>query len=743
MLLLTLLFLPVSTLAAQDGHPPYTELSHSYFESGNVFSLTHRSPWFYKAGDDTSWANPDFIREEFIHENWEETTYLDYLIYLEPHGVRRFSADGNIWLFKEFRIDSSLFGEVFAITGKINGALEFYVNGEKAGSAGRVGLSAEEEVTRGFFLPIEFEWGYTEQQFVAIRYSYHTMKELGPEVIVLGLELELAPEDIIEQHFEDRAAERALNIAAEGFATGASAVLGLLLLFLYIMYPKQRKNLIASILFLVIGFSSAGIIYYTIWEQPQDLIKALLINGIGLSLSAFINVWFAYKLVSKKINWLFRVFALLAVIVSAFAIYTPMITQTFALLFWVASMIYVLALFLRARIRRGMKDLDIILVGFGVYFVALITIFFLFVFGYIPRSMFKWLTVASLLVPVSYSFYLAREVARTNDLLSQKLEENKRLADEKLRQEQENKRLIESRKEELEQEVKTRTAELADAYRNLKKSHEDLKNTQQQLIQQEKMASLGLLTAGIAHEIKNPLNFVNNFSEVSRELIDELREELEKVKNNSGTDAANAIISDILDDIEANIATINKHGRRADSIVHGMLLHSRGKSGEKMPTDINKLLDEYADLAFHGLRAKDPSFNATIEKNLDPEIGSLNVVPQEISRAFLNIINNGLQATHEYFKTEGVNELITIGIFTKKLNNHIEIRIKDNGPGIPEKIRKKIFDPFFTTKSAGEGTGLGLSMTYDIIKSHNGTIHVETEEKKGTEFVITLPVDSN
>ena len=729
----------VTSAQFDPSYPPFISVTQDLFDDPGILELTYSSPWFYKAGDDTSWANSEFIIGEFIHEKWQETTYLDYLIYLEPHGQRKFRADGNIWLFKEFRVDSTLFGEPFAVTGKINGALELYVNGELAGTAGQIGSSIEEEIPRGFFQPVKFEWGHTEQQFLAVRYSYHTMRKKGPEFIILGLELDLAPRDIIEQHFEDRAAERALSIAAESFAMGASVVLGLLLLFLYIMYPRQGKNLIASMLFLVIGFSSAGVIYYTIWEQPQDIMNALLINGIGMSLSAFINVWFAYKLVSKKINWIFWVFAFLTVVLIGFSIYTPLMNQSFALFFWVVSMIYVLALFLRARIKRGMKDLDIILVGFGIYFVALITLFILFVFGYIPRSMFMWLSVTSLLVPVSYSFYLAREVARTNELLSRKLDENQRLSDEKLRQEQENKRLIETRKEELEEDVKARTAELAKAYENLKKSHDDLKNTQQQLIQQEKMASLGQLTAGIAHEIKNPLNFVNNFSDVSRELIAELREELDRLKQDKKADLEGSFVEEILGDIEANVTTITKHGKRADSIVHGMLLHSRGKSGEKMPTDINKLLDEYTDLSYHGLRAKDPDFNADIQKDFDPSIEKIELIPQDISRAFLNIINNGFQAAYEHFRKQGIKANVLISVKTELSGGNVIIRIKDNGPGIPEKIKNKIFEPFFTTKDAGEGTGLGLSMTYDIIKSHNGTIDLLSEEGKGTEFVITLP----
>ena len=729
---LLFLFNPSGFLFAQDHYPPALSVTPDLFEDGEVLSLTYEAPWFYKAGDDTDWADPEFIKGEFIHENWEETSHVQYLEYLEPYGTHPFEADGNVWFFKELKVDSTLYGESFAISGKMYGAMEVYLNGVKQGSAGIVADNRSDEVPRGYFLPISFELWDMESQYLAIRYSYQTLREIGPQFIVLGLILDMAPEATMEQHFEDSVAERSVGMAAQSFSMGASAVLGILLLFLYLMYPRQRLNLIAAILFLLIALSSIGIFFFTIWETPENFFTALIISGIGVSLSSFVNVWFAFKLIQKNKNWLFWTFLILSVFISLLTFYSVILIQNLSVLLWILSMIYVLVLFSQKRIKKGQKDLDVILIGFGIYFVGFITFLVLVITGTLPQTMVLWLSILSLLVPVSYSFYLARDVARTNELLSRKLDENQLLSDEKLRQEQKNKRLIESQKEKLAEEVKARTAELAEAYENLKKSHEELKNTQKQLIQQEKMASLGQLTAGIAHEIKNPLNFVNNFSEVSKELIEELREEI---------GSENEEIISLLDDIEANVKTINKHGKRADSIVHGMLLHSRGKSGEKMPTDINKLLDEYSDLAYHGLRAKDPGFNAYIEKELDERIGMTAVVPQELSRAFLNIINNGLQAANEYHKTKGTGEEVLIKISTKKTDGKIEIRISDNGPGIPDKIRKKIFEPFFTTKAAGEGTGLGLSMTYEIIEAHNGTINLISEKGEGTTFIITLYVE--
>ena len=283
---------------------------------------------------------------------------------------------------------------------------------------------------------------------------------------------------------------------------------------------------------------------------------------------------------------------------------------------------------------------------------------------------------------------------------------------------------LKAQNEELKKQVSIRTEEL-------NKSLNDLKATQQQLIQSEKMASLGELTAGIAHEIQNPLNFVNNFSEVNEELIKELKNEA--VKGNLEE------VKAIANDIEFNSEKISHHGKRADAIVKGMLQHSRSSSGQKELTDINALANEYLRLAYHGLRAKDKSFNATIKTDLDETIGKLNIVPQEIGRVILNLITNAFYTVSEKKKQAGDDYQPTVTVNTKKMNDAIEVTVKDNGNGIPSKVLDKIFQPFFTTKPTGQGTGLGLSLSYDIVKAHGGELKVETKEGEGSEFVIHLP----
>ncbi len=283
-----------------------------------------------------------------------------------------------------------------------------------------------------------------------------------------------------------------------------------------------------------------------------------------------------------------------------------------------------------------------------------------------------------------------------------------------------------------------RNVELANLYEESKRQKEEiqttlteLRSTQSQLIQSEKMASLGELTAGIAHEIQNPLNFVNNFSEVNSELADELEQEA----NRGNLDEVRSIARNI----KENEQKINHHGRRADAIVKGMLQHSRTSTGLKEPTDINALTDEYFRLAYHGLRAKDKSFSAKFQTDFDSTIGKVNIIPQDIGRAILNLINNSFYAVFEKSKLRVTNYEPKVTVSTKRLNGKVEIRVADNGNGIPKHIVDKIFQPFFTTKPTGQGTGLGLSLAYDILKAHGGEIKVNTREGEGSEFAMFLP----
>jgi two-component system NtrC family sensor kinase len=281
--------------------------------------------------------------------------------------------------------------------------------------------------------------------------------------------------------------------------------------------------------------------------------------------------------------------------------------------------------------------------------------------------------------------------------------------------------LLNQQKEEIEQQKNKAESTLS-----------ELKSAQAQLIQSEKMASLGELTAGIAHEIQNPLNFVNNFSEVSNELLHEMKEELTKGDKDEAMTIA--------DDVIQNLEKISHHGLRASGIVKGMLDHSRSNSGTKEPVDINVLADEYLRLAYHGLRAKDKSFNATLNTDFDASIDKIQVVPQDMGRVILNLITNAFYTVHEKKKSSSGNYDPTVTVKTKKSGNNVEVQVTDNGNGIPQKALDKIFQPFFTTKPTGQGTGLGLSLSYDIVKAHGGELKVETKEGIGSTFIIKLPI---
>ena len=300
--------------------------------------------------------------------------------------------------------------------------------------------------------------------------------------------------------------------------------------------------------------------------------------------------------------------------------------------------------------------------------------------------------------------------------------------------EAEERRISEAKKQELEYLVSERTVEITRQKEELEQAITELKATQNQLIQSEKMASLGELTAGIAHEIQNPLNFVNNFSEVSIELIDELNEEQSKPQRDTKLEA------ELLTDLKQNLQKITHHGTRASSIVKGMLQHSRASTGQRELTDINALCDEYLRLAYHGLRAKDKSFNATLKTDFDASLGQISLIPQDMGRVLLNLLTNAFYAIQQRQKRGEPGYQPTVTVSTRCADIQAVITVADNGTGISKEVQQKIFQPFFTTKPTGEGTGLGLSMAFDIVtKGHTGAITLESKEGEGTTFAITLP----
>jgi two-component system, NtrC family, sensor kinase len=366
--------------------------------------------------------------------------------------------------------------------------------------------------------------------------------------------------------------------------------------------------------------------------------------------------------------------------------------------------------------------------NFIVAFVPFVIISFLL---HISKSgVFEFLyrirALLGVLFPVSIVWMIVHLVIANKQRRALLKERNERLKEEQLNHE------IAARKEELENMVAIRTSELVEEKEKLEQTLTELKITQAQLIQREKMASLGELTAGIAHEIQNPLNFVNNFSELSVELLDEQKHLIKQDKHEEAILIANTIRS--------NLEKVVHHGKRADSIVKGMLEHSRTAKGEKQLTDLNLLTDEYLKLAYHGMRAKNKSFHTIMETHYASNLEKVYVVPQEMGRVLLNLFNNAFYAVEEMQKNSAPGYQPTLSVCTERVDTLIRIIIKDNGTGIPKPSMHKVFQPFFTTKPAGQGTGLGLSISYDIVKAHGGDIKVETEQGKGTVFTIELPL---
>ncbi len=515
------------------------------------------------------------------------------------------------------------------------------------------------------------------------------------------------------------------------FMLGIIFMVFILHISFFIMYREQKANLLfaMSALFSAIGSLVHNYYYYyaTIDQKSVFAILAsvlyaisnvLMFRSIHNFLSIRKNVLF-WVLIGIQVFSLFIGASWYKNGFNSFTGFMPIVTYLFILFLSVTAM------------KKQVKEAGILAIGFSLA----ITAFLIFLGSaildpgdHILRTPFNlssfFFLVYILAPPGSVSLFLAYDFARTSNRLQQKLDEVEILSEKNVSTEREKQEILASQNQQLEAKVVERTAEL-------NKSLTELKSTQSQLIQSEKMASLGELTAGIAHEIQNPLNFVNNFSEVNTELIADMKKEIE---------AGNyPELGSIADDLEANMEKITLHGKRADGIVKSMLQHSRTSSGQKEPTDINELSDEYLRLSYHGIRAKDKGFNATLQTEFDEAIGQISIIPQDIGRVLLNIYNNAFYAVAERKREQPDGYEPTVRVTTRLAPQSVIITVTDNGNGIPEEVKDKVFQPFFTTKPAGGGTGLGLSLSYDIIKTHEGSIRVETKENEYTTFILDLP----
>ena len=673
--------------------------------------------WRYHAGDDPAWARPDFNDSA-----WDT---------LSPSRPRQTLppalSSGISWLRLRFRLGDSLRQESLMLTAWELGAAEFYLNGRLLMRQGQLNADPARVRPRGRYpRPGIVPANGSAEQVLAVRLApwQPALPNSFGQAALLTVSLHSPP--ALWENYDKEKSNGLILLVLLGFS-------GLLAVLHYAFYhynPARPANRYFARFALVTALA-AGCGYAT-WVLPFDTyISYLVVNAVSTVLMVMILLWAVralYELFDVRPG---RVYAGLwlayagYVLVSFVGMFTPASTWSW-LLMLVLLIAELLRLLIRAR-RQGQRGAGLILNGFaGAGVCILLLVLTALVPGLLPRTLYTTVYALIFVLPaLGISLYLAREFARDAQQLQVKLGEVEQLSAQTLAQEQEKQTLLAAQNETLEHQVAERTGEL-------QRSLTDLRATQAQLIQREKMASLGELTAGIAHEIQNPLNFVNNFSEVSAELVAELKEA------QAAGDAAE--VTALADDLEQNLGKISHHGRRAAAIVKGMLEHSRTSTGERAPTDINQLCDEYLRLAYQGLRAKDKSFNATLDTEFAPGLPLVEVAGADVGRVLLNLFGNAFYAVQKRQQTSEAGYKPTVTVGTKCIGNHIEIRVSDNGTGIPDEAKAKIFQPFFTTKPTGEGTGLGLSLSYDIItKAHGGTLSVKSHEAQGTTFLITLP----
>ena len=680
--------------------------------------------WKFHEGDDTAWANP------YLDDGkWQSVDLIHYSTYLPL-----FAKKGIGWFRTRIILDSPLLNAQLAILISQAGASQIYYNGHLFEILGKLSAKPGTDDLNPHDKPILLPANLSDTVSLAIRFrSRPPWLNYYPKSGMAPLTVKIAPWLSSLNHHINELVRQRTPIGFSFMTIG----LGLLFIFLYSFFPKEKINLIFGIFCLVLCLDS--FIQFQLAEGNLDihatgqhvffsmltgkscgiLILSIILIEIFGKIPVYDRVFIVYVLIFDSLIQLFLP-------TSGIAKWSGLLTRSFFIVEFLRCGIYG---FISGHYILGIVSLSSSILNAN----ALIPIFNPH-YQSLSYDFFNWL-----LCLIMFSIFLANKYARNSKHLAVQLAEINKLAQANQEKEREKQQILSAQNEELEKQVQERTTALFH-------SLQELKDTQAQLIQSEKMASLGELTAGIAHEIQNPLNFVNNFSEVNAELIDEMNKDIE---SGNLKDAKK-----VSEDIRQNLEKINHHGRRADSIVKSMLLHSRASTGQKEPTDLNALVDEYLRLAYHGLRAKDKTFNATFRTEFDEAVGSISLIPQDIGRALLNLFNNAFYSISEKKKIlnehPGHNQKgyePTLFVSTRRISgnnnaqeNQAEIRVKDNGLGIPQKIIDKIFQPFFTSKPTGQGTGLGLSLTYDIItKVHGGQLSILSQEGEFAEFIILLP----
>jgi two-component system, NtrC family, sensor kinase len=709
---ISVIFLSATACFSQPGKSPVFTIDH-FPPQGTLLD----KDWKFHPGDDPAFAEPGL--NDSAWEDIDPTRELYYLPQLKKEPIG--------WFRIRLHLDSNLLHIPLAFQVSQFLATEIYLNGKLIQQYGQVSRDIKKvKAIQPLSAPVGIQFDQADQ-VLAVRFSVEQSLPYLKNAF---------PYTTFQFRINDVQHASEFNRLGNKYPILNSIYIGIFLVLtiihfgLFIIFRRQKANLFFSIA--TLSGAIADILFVGITYSHDVAYRAYAIIPGWIFLLTLFNLFLyiaVHQLFSQRRNiyfWLIIAFSLLSPIFW-FLSDTRSEVWAFFLPFY-AGMLEALRISWLAW-RRSHRYTGMIVLGIAsyiIFFSAFALIYEGFVsdinigFGYGFTLMDALYMLVVLSVPFSLSLYLATEFAFTSKELESKLQEIERLSAEK-------QNILTRQNETLEKQVEQRTAAL-------NQSLEELKATQSQLIQAEKMASLGELTAGIAHEIQNPLNFVKNFSEVNQELIDELTKAVA-----AGDLPETGLLAG---NLKTNMEKITHHGRRADAIVKSMLQHSRTSAGQKESADINALADEYLRLSYHGLRGKDKSFNATIETDLDPAVGEIRIVPQDIGRVLLNLFNNALYSVMEKKRQQGDGYEPAVKLTTKRLGARVRISIRDNGLGISQKIIDKIFQPFFTTKPAGQGTGLGLSLSYDIVtKEHNGQVRVDSREGEYAEFIIELPVN--